>query len=62
MAALTICSDFGAQENKVSLFSLFPHASMKMQKDMTPDHQYPKPIMRILFLLSQLPQWLGVAM
>ena len=23
----------------VSLFSLFPHASMKMQKDMTPDHQ-----------------------
>ena len=26
MAAVTICSDFGAQENKVlSLFSLFPH-------------------------------------
>ena len=25
MAAVTICSDFGAQENKVSLFPLFPH-------------------------------------
>ena len=25
MAAVTICSDFGAQENEVSLFSLFPH-------------------------------------
>ena len=25
MAAVTICSDFGAQENKVFLFPLFPH-------------------------------------
>ena len=25
MAAVTICSDFGAQGNKVSLFLLFPH-------------------------------------
>ena len=25
MAAVTICSDFGAQENKVSQFPLFPH-------------------------------------
>ena len=25
MGALIICSDFGAQENKVSLFPLFPH-------------------------------------
>ena len=25
MAAVTICSDFGAQENKVSLFLLFSH-------------------------------------
>ena len=25
MVAVTICSDFGAQENKVSLFPLFPH-------------------------------------
>ena len=25
MAAVTICSDFGNQENKVSLFPLFPH-------------------------------------
>ena len=25
MAAVAICSDFGAQENKVSLFPLFPH-------------------------------------
>ena len=25
MAAVTLCSDFGAQENKVSLFPLFPH-------------------------------------
>ena len=25
MAAVTICSDFGAKENKVSLFPLFPH-------------------------------------
>ena len=25
MAAVDICSDFGAQENKVSLFPLFPH-------------------------------------
>ena len=25
MAAVTICSDFGAQENSLSLFSLFPH-------------------------------------
>ena len=30
MATVTICSDFGAQENKVSLFPLFPHLfSMK---------------------------------
>ena len=25
MAAVTICSDFGAQENSLSLFPLFPH-------------------------------------
>ena len=25
MAAVTICSDFGDQENKVLLFPLFPH-------------------------------------
>ena len=25
MAAVTVCSDFGAQENKQSLFPLFPH-------------------------------------
>ena len=25
MAAVTICSDFGAQENSLSLFLLFPH-------------------------------------
>ena len=25
MAAVTICSDFGAQENSLSLFTLFPH-------------------------------------
>ena len=25
MAAVTICSDFGAQENNLSLFLLFPH-------------------------------------
>ena len=25
MAAVTICSDFGAQKNKVILFPLFPH-------------------------------------
>ena len=25
MAAVTICSDFGAPQNKVSLFPLFPH-------------------------------------
>ena len=25
MAAITICSDFGAQENSLSLFPLFPH-------------------------------------
>ena len=25
MAAVTICSDFGALQNKVSLFPLFPH-------------------------------------
>ena len=25
MAALTICSDFGAQENSLSVFPLFPH-------------------------------------
>ena len=25
MAAVTICSDFGAQENSLSLFRLFPH-------------------------------------
>ena len=30
MAAVTICSDFGAQENSLSLFPLFPHLfSMK---------------------------------
>ena len=27
MAAVTICSDFGAQENSLSLFPLFPHLS-----------------------------------
>ena len=25
MAAVTICNDFGSQENKVSLFPLFTH-------------------------------------
>ena len=25
MAVVTICSDFGAQENSLSLFPLFPH-------------------------------------
>ena len=25
MDAVTICSDFGAQENSLSLFPLFPH-------------------------------------
>ena len=25
MAEITICSDFGAQENSLSLFPLFPH-------------------------------------
>ena len=25
MAAVTICGDFGAQENSLSLFPLFPH-------------------------------------
>ena len=25
MAAVTICSDFGTQENSLSLFALFPH-------------------------------------
>ena len=25
MAAVTICSDFGAQENSLSLFPLYPH-------------------------------------
>ena len=25
MVAVTICSDFGAQENSLSLFPLFPH-------------------------------------
>ena len=25
MAAVTICSDFGAQENSLALFPLFPH-------------------------------------
>ena len=25
MAAVTICSDFGTPQNKVSLFPLFPH-------------------------------------
>ena len=25
MAAITVCSDFGAQENSLSLFPLFPH-------------------------------------
>ena len=25
MAAVTICSDFGAQENSLSLFPLFPY-------------------------------------
>ena len=25
MAAITICSDFGAQKNSLSLFPLFPH-------------------------------------
>jgi len=25
MAAVIICSDFGAQENNLSLFPLFPH-------------------------------------
>ena len=27
LAAVTICSDFGAQENSLSLFPLFPHLS-----------------------------------
>ena len=35
MAAVTICSDFGAQENKVSLFPLFPY--LFTSKVMGPD-------------------------
>ena len=30
MAAVTICSDFGAQENKLLLFPLFPHLCAKI--------------------------------
>ena len=33
MAAVTICSDFGAQENSLSLFPLFPHLYEGMGPD-----------------------------
>ena len=36
MTAVTICSDFGAQENKVRLFPLFPHLFAKKWWDWMP--------------------------
>ena len=35
MAAVTICSDFGAQENSLSLFPLFPHLFAVKIRDTT---------------------------
>ena len=40
MASVTICSDFGAQENSLSLFLLFPHLfAMKWWDQELPDVQ-----------------------
>ena len=36
MAAVTICSDFGVQENSLSLFPLFPHLSAMKWWDWMP--------------------------
>ena len=36
MAAVTICSDFGAQENRLSLLPLFPHLFAMLEKAMAP--------------------------
>ena len=40
MAAVTICSDFGPQENSLSLFPLFPHLFAMKWWDQTPWYSF----------------------
>ena len=55
MAAFTICSDFGAQENSLSLFLLFPHLfAWRLQSPLSSLH----PKLRTLPLDGRLLDWL----